>query len=103
MKSSLIQSRIRTGFIRRLDERLRKMRRLAADRNWDDLRNECSHLRQTAVGFGFPQIMQLAARVESVLPESGPLRASSTVSVYKDIESLFLAVDQVLIYESENL
>ncbi len=89
-----IQGRLRTEYLDRLIPRVRKMRRLFADRLWEELRAECSQIQLSASRFGFPDIGVLATDAVSALDHQDADQARRLV------ESLLVGLDHVLVTES---
>ena len=92
-----IQERIQRGYLERLDKRIRKMRKLLTERDWHTLRVESIHLKNTAAGFGLPQLTQLAAGLEAAIPEKDISKATPLPNARQAAEALFTAIDQVLV------
>ncbi len=67
-----IQSRMRRGYLERLELRARKMRTLLTERNWDALRVELLHIRNSAPTFG---LEALALGAEHTLGAIGTSQA----------------------------
>ncbi|MGE0614654.1 MAG: hypothetical protein AB7P04_03360 [Bacteriovoracia bacterium] len=96
-----IQEQIRKGYIIRLDQRVKRMRKFFAERNWVDLRQECMHLRKTAPGFGLADLASLAERVELSLEAAGGLsRAQVRPEAKLAAENLFSEIYKTLSQES---
>jgi HPt (histidine-containing phosphotransfer) domain-containing protein len=92
---SEIQERVRKGYINRLHDRVQKMRRNLADRNWQELRQECVHLKTTATTFDLPDLAGLAAKVERAIPESCRSSATGLPEAKEAAENLFSEVDRL--------
>lgn len=91
-----IQRRVRKGYLDRLDTRVRRMRMLLAERDWPALRVECAHLKNTATGFGFRELSELAGEVEKELLQSDSSRAVALPQVRIAAEALLTAIDREL-------
>lgn len=95
-----VQSRVRKGYLDRLNDRSKKMRKLYVERKWIELRTECTHLKNTASSFGFPSITHLAKEVEGTIPTELTSRAKSPPRARKTVEELLSAIDHILIADS---
>ena len=94
---SEIHERIRRGYLDRLSRRVKRMRKLYAERDWQELRLECQHLRNSAASFGFPSLADMAARAEGSIPEGEVSRARVPSEARQAAEDLFGAIDGVLV------
>lgn len=93
---SEIHDRIRKGYLLRLDSRVKRMRKLFAERNWQEFRQECAHLKNSAASFGYPQVSQLAQRAEMAIPVRLSSRAIVRNEMREAAENLFNAIDSLL-------
>lgn len=93
---SEIQNRIQNGYLDRLGPRVRRMRLLYTHREWDLLRLECVHLRDSAPRFGFTDMGILASEAESSLRVMKRLFPLDRTDSRKSIENLFTAIDHIL-------
>lgn len=91
-----IHERIKKGYIERLLDRQKKMRRLLAERQWQELKTECSHIRDTAQTFGFQNLSQLAQSVEQEIPDHDISRAHHFPKAHSAADHLFLEIDALL-------
>lgn len=91
-----IQSRIQRGYLDRLDQRVRKMRQCLAERDWDRLRVECLHLKNTAPGFGLTQIAELAGAAANTIPSHDASRATNLPGARQACERLFSEIENAL-------
>lgn len=98
--SSEVQVRVTKGYLERLNQRVNRMRKLYAEREWPLLREECLHLKNSATGFGFPDLAQLATRLDDALSNPENSRAKVMIEVKTAAESLFLAIDDILIADA---
>ena len=55
-----INERLRRRYLDRLGERVKKLRKLLVERNWEDLRVECGQLASSGDTFGFSTLTFLA-------------------------------------------
>jgi HPt (histidine-containing phosphotransfer) domain-containing protein len=97
--SSEIHSRVKSGYIERVNTRLRKMRKQLVDRDWSGLKQEAHHLAEGARNFGYPEI---ATEVEAALRilQSVPLsRTAINTEAKGAMERLFQRLDRFLVEE----
>lgn len=94
-----INEQIRQGYLDRLHERARKMRRLNASRQWTELGNECRRLDNTAAQHGFPHLARVARVVARQIPESQSSRATPTRHMRQDFYQLISVIDEILLKE----
>ena len=95
-----IHDRIKKGYLNRLDGRVKRMRKLFVERNWQQLRVESIHLKNSASNFGFPALMQVAQKVEESIPESVVSRAHTIPNAHRAVEDLLSTIDQILVTNS---
>ena len=88
-----IHDRVRRGYLDRLGGRLRRMRRLLSDREWNALRIECANLRNTARSFGLPEVARLAAETEGFIPRDGVTRALPLPEACQAATDLFTEIE----------
>lgn len=96
-KPNEIHDRVQRGYVERLQVRVRKMRKFLAERSWNELRLECAHMKNTAAGFGLPDISEMAAAVESTIPATGVGQATTLPETRKSAEILFVTIDSLLL------
>lgn len=92
-----IDERLRRRYMDRLELKVKKLRKLLVERNWEDLRNECGQLASSGETFGFPGLTQLAVSVQNSIPQGKIPRAATPTSARENTEALITAVDDVLI------
>ncbi len=90
-----ISFQVRRGYLERLAPRIRRMRKLYAERNWLGLRTECEHIRDTASRFGFDHLTSMAS-------EAGVKLGALNPDNRKVIENFLSAVDHLLIKDLPN-
>src|SRR5690349_8635670 len=62
-----IEDRLRRRYLDRLSQRVKRLRKLLVERNWEELRAECGHLAASGDSFGFSNLTDLAiAAQESI-------------------------------------
>ena len=98
---SEIHERIRKGYLDRLSRRVKRMRRLLAERDWSELRLECQHLGNSAGSFGFPELSEQALTVERAIPEGTVPNARMIPEAKRGAEVLFKTIDQVLLTDPD--
>ncbi len=91
-----IQQRVQQGYIDRLALRLRKMRKLLIDRDWESLKLETHHLVESAENFGFDELAQEAKRTQSLLALKALSRSRIDPEAKVALENLFKVLDQFL-------
>jgi HPt (histidine-containing phosphotransfer) domain-containing protein len=91
-----IQQRLRKRYIARLEERVKKMRRLLSERNWFELKVECHHLRGTGGSYGFEELSLLAARAEDAIPTGEIRKAENFPQAKQAVEALISGIDGIL-------
>ena len=65
-----IQKRMRRGYLERLEARVRKMRVFLAERQWDSLRVELTHIQNTGPTFDFTDLANDAGSALDTLKRS---------------------------------
>src|SRR4051794_10822399 len=91
-----INDRLRRRYLDRLSQRVKKLRKLLIERNWEDLRNECHHLATSGETFGFLNLSHLAIAARESIPLGKVSRAATPLHAKDTIELLVAAVDSVL-------
>ncbi len=97
--SSEIHLRVKSGYIERVNTRLRKMRKQLVDRDWNGLKQEAHHLSEGAKNFGY---LEIAAEVDEALRilNSSPLsRTAINTEAKSAMEKLFQRLDRFLVEE----
>ena len=90
-----IQERLRKRYLDRLAQRVKKMRRLVAEKDWLELRGECIQLKSSE-SFGYRLLTELASRAVVLIPERGFSRAAALPEAKASIEGVISAIDNVL-------
>ena len=97
--SSEIHLRVKSGYIERVNTRLRKMRKQLVDRDWAGLKQEAHHLAEGARNFGYTEIADEVERALGVL-NAGPLsRTAINTEAKISMETLFQRLDRFLVEE----
>ena len=95
-----IEGRLRRGYLTRLSVRVKKLRKLIVEREWEKLRAECAAISSSGDSFGFERVSSLAEQVQRSIP-SGKIPRASTPSGTKGFaETLVTAIDSILIENS---
>lgn len=92
-----IDERLRRRYLDRLSQRVKKLRKLLVERNWEDLRTECAQLAMSGETFGFHTITHLAIAAQESIPTGRTSRAATPAHAKANSEALIAAVDSVLI------
>ena len=91
------QNRVKRLYLERMNSRVKKIRKLLAERNWTELRTEFGHVKSTASGFGFPDLTECAAYAEETIPPGEISRASYLPATIEATEQLLSRIDTILI------
>lgn len=91
-----IDERLRRRYLDRLSQRVKKLRKLLIERNWEELRVECGQLATSGETFGFPKLTHLALAAQSAIPLGKVSRAATPLRAKETSESLIAAVDAIL-------
>lgn len=97
-----IDARLRRRYLDRLETRVKRLRRLLVERNWEELRSECEHLAVTGETFGFRDLTDLAMETHNMMPPGRISRAATPLRAKERAESLITAVDALLVERSLN-
>jgi HPt (histidine-containing phosphotransfer) domain-containing protein len=92
-----IDDRLKRRYLERLGQRVRRLRKLIIDRNWEDLRNECHQLATSGESFGFPHLTLLAKAAHQNIPQGKVSRATTPIQAKASLETLINAIDSTLI------
>lgn len=91
-----INERLQRRYLDRLSLRVKKLRKLLAERNWEELRTECTHLAQSGENFGFANLTVLAEEARNAIPRGKIAKAAMPTQAKKSTENLISAVDAIL-------
>lgn len=91
-----IEALLRERYLERMAVRVKKVRALLIDRNWEELRSECGAIATSSESFGLPTLRQLAQQVEESIPPGKISRASALPDARSAVESLLTAMDVLL-------
>src|SRR4051812_2999402 len=95
-----IEGRLRRGYLMRLSVRVKKLRKLIVEREWEKLRAECAAISSSGDSFGFQTVSSLADQVQRSIP-SGKIPRAATPSGTKGFaETLVTAIDSILVENS---
>jgi hypothetical protein len=92
-----IDDRLRRRYLDRLCQRVKKLRKLLVERNWEELRTECGQLAVSGETFGFENITQLSVAVQATIPPGKVPRAATPLRAKETAETLITAIDSILI------
>jgi hypothetical protein len=94
-----INDRLRRRYLDRLSQRVKKLRKLLVERNWEDLRMECGQLAASGETFGFEDLTLLSIAAQKSIP-SGKLSRAYTPPLAKETtETLIASIDTILMNE----
>lgn len=91
-----IEDRLRRRYLDRLGGRVKKLRKLLIERNWEELRTEYTQLAVSGVTFGFSSITQLADSAQATLPPGRISRALTPLHAKERTEALISEIDSLL-------
>ena len=94
---SEINDRLRRRYLDRLSQRVKRLRRLLVERNWEELRTECGQLAASGETFGFENLTFLANAAQKAIPEGKLSRAFTPFYAKETTETLISAIDSILI------
>jgi len=92
-----IDDRLRRRYLDRLGQRVKKLRKLIVERNWEELRAECSQLAISGETFGFQNLTDLAQAAQDSIPQGKVPRAATPLRAKETTEALLTAIDSILI------
>ncbi len=92
-----IESRLRRRYLDRLNLKVKKLRKLVIDRNWEELRSECGQLAHSGEVFGFRKLTHLAHTTQTAIPSGKLFRATTPGSAKESAEALISEADRILI------
>lgn len=94
-----IQKRIQHRYIDRVSARLKKMRKLLIDRDWNTLRNEANQLAEGAQNFGYTDLASDVQKAIEVLNKQNLTRTAMDQEAKQSLEALFKKLDRFLVEE----
>ena len=92
-----INDRLRRRYLDRLSQKVKRLRKLLIERNWEELRSECEHLASSGVNFGFQSVTHYAIAAQNSIPKGKVPRPSTPLYARETTEALIAAVDSILI------
>ncbi|MEO5970694.1 MAG: hypothetical protein ABIQ95_12265 [Bdellovibrionia bacterium] len=95
-----IEVRLRRGYLDRLGLRVKKLRKIIIERNWEKLRDECLALSISGDSFGFQDVASLAHQVLRAIPAGKIPRAATPSRAKTFAESLVTTIDAILMENS---
>lgn len=91
-----IEMRMRKRYLERLASRVKKIRLLLLERDWEELRAECRQIAQSSEGFGVRALREIALHGEEAIPPGRVSRASALPDARAAVERLLTAIDVIL-------
>jgi hypothetical protein len=91
-----IDERLRRRYLDRLSQRVKRLRKLLVERNWEELRSECGQLAASGETFGFNSLTDLAFAAQESIPLGKVSRAATPLRAKETTENLIAAVDGIL-------
>ncbi len=91
-----LQERLKNRYIDRLAERVRKMRRELAARNWTLIKLECRQIAASGASYGCGEIAEAAHQVDLLIPEGDISRARLLKDARQKTEVLIQKIDTFL-------
>ncbi len=95
-----IEERLRRRYLDRLGQRVKRLRRLLIERNWEELRTECAQVANSGETFGFKTVTTLAHVAQKSIPNRKISKAATPTHTKEAAEVLIHAIDTVLIENS---
>ncbi|MGZ3707717.1 MAG: Hpt domain-containing protein, partial [Bdellovibrionota bacterium] len=91
-----VRDRLKRRFLDRLAQRVKKLRRLAVERNWEELRDELHQLGTTSDNYGFTSLTEMALAASEAIPAGRISRAAHFPQARLAVETLITQIDDVL-------
>lgn len=95
-----INDRLRRRYLDRLSQRVKKLRKLLVERNWEELRVECGQLAASGETFGFEDLTFLSIAAQKSIPTGKLSRAYTPMMAKETTETLIAAIDTILINQT---
>lgn len=95
-----IETTLQKKYLERLNLRVRKIRLLLLERQWEELRAECHQIAHSSEGFGLPTLRTIALQAEEAIPPGRVSRASALPHARGAVENLITSIDVLLTNES---
>lgn len=92
-----IDERLRRRYLDRLSQKIKRLRKLFAERNWEVLRNEYHQLASSGITFGFRNLTLLATAAMNAIPLGRVSRAATPLYAKETTETLIAFIDSILI------
>lgn len=96
---SEINNHLHLRYMERLNVRVKKMRRLLAEREWHELKTQARQLRGGGETFGIEQLSERAVQLMQIIPDEpiSRLRPFPALQQAREAaEALFGTIDQIL-------
>ncbi len=91
-----IDERLRRRYLDRLGQRVKKLRKLLIERNWENLRSECGQLAVSGETFGFERLTLLAIGAQESIPQGKISKAATPSKAKQTAEALIATIDSIL-------
>lgn len=91
-----IQRKLNNTYRSKLDERVRRMRKLYSERNWRALKVECGHIKKSSKQYGYLKISSIASRVESELSTPNLSKNKILPNIDRGVHEFFNEIDVTL-------
>jgi hypothetical protein len=91
-----IEERLRRRYLDRLSQRVKKIRKLLIEKQWEELRAECGQLASSGEIFGFGNLTHLAMIAHTSIPKGRVSRAITPMRAKEATETLINAIDTIL-------
>ena len=91
-----IEKRLKKRYLDRLVIRVRKIRKLLIEKNWEELKRECGQLGNSLENFGFERITDLSAVAHDTIPSNKVPRAATPLRAKAAVEMLIQEIDSTL-------
>ncbi len=91
-----IQDRLKNRYVNRLSDRVRKMRKELASRNWPALKLECRQLGASGDSYGLPEMAGHARQVDALIPDGEISKARMLTEAQSQAELLIQNIDTFL-------
>jgi len=91
-----LQERLRNRYIDRLADRVRKLRRELASRNWASIKLEARQIAASGAAYGCAEIAEVALHVDQLIPEGEISRAQTLKEARHETALLIQKIDAFL-------
>jgi hypothetical protein len=91
-----VDQKLRKQYLGHLNQKVKIIRRLLVERNWELLRSECSQVASGGATYGFQKLSELARQTQEEIPPGKVSRACAPGYVKHKAEGLIFAMDAIL-------